>query len=198
MLFTLGITNLENPSSYLRANFFSLLFFLSKSSLNEWPRIGLILQKNNWSFILQVLTSHYVTKFFSFCLECPSYSICLVNLSSFKTLRPHSPGSLPFPNFLDIVSQLLLSCKCFSGVCVCVCVCVCVLVTQSYPTLWDPMDCSPPGSSAQGILQVRVLEWVAISFSRGSCWSRDQSRSPALQADSFPSQPPGMPLSHLY
>ena len=42
---------------------------------------------------------------------------------------------------------------------------VCVLVTQSCPTLCDPMDCSPPGSSVRGILQRRTLEWVAISFS---------------------------------
>ena len=39
---------------------------------------------------------------------------------------------------------------------------------QLYPTLCDPMDCSPPGSSVHGILQARILEWVAISFSRGS------------------------------
>ena len=42
-----------------------------------------------------------------------------------------------------------------------------VLVAQSCPTLCDPMDCSPPGSSVHGILQERVLEWVAMSFSRG-------------------------------
>ena len=41
-------------------------------------------------------------------------------------------------------------------------------VTQSCPTLCDPVDCSPPGSSVHGILQARILEWVAISFSRGS------------------------------
>ena len=45
------------------------------------------------------------------------------------------------------------------------CVCVCE-VTQSCPTLCDPMDCSLPGSSFHGILQARVLEWVAISFSQ--------------------------------
>ena len=43
-------------------------------------------------------------------------------------------------------------------------VCICVLVTQSCPTLCDPMDCSPPGSSVHGILQARTLEWVAILF----------------------------------
>ena len=41
-------------------------------------------------------------------------------------------------------------------------------VAQSCPTLCDPMDCSPPGSSVHGILQARILEWVAISFSRES------------------------------
>ena len=42
-----------------------------------------------------------------------------------------------------------------------------VLVAQECPTLYDPMDCSPPGSSVHEILQARILEWVAISFSRG-------------------------------
>ena len=46
--------------------------------------------------------------------------------------------------------------------------------TQSCPTLCNPMDCSPPGSSVHGILQARVLEWVAISFSRGSSRPRDR------------------------
>ena len=40
------------------------------------------------------------------------------------------------------------------------------LVTQSCPALFYPMDCSPPGSSVHGVLQTRILEWVAISFSR--------------------------------
>ena len=39
------------------------------------------------------------------------------------------------------------------------------LVTQSCPTLRDPIDCSLPGSSVYGVLQARILEWVAISFS---------------------------------
>ena len=41
--------------------------------------------------------------------------------------------------------------------------------------LCDPMDCSPPGSSVHGILQARVLEWVAVSFSRSSSRHRDQT-----------------------
>ena len=46
----------------------------------------------------------------------------------------------------------------------------CLLVAQLYLTLPDPMDCSPPGFSVHGIPQVRILEWVAIPFSRGSSW----------------------------
>ena len=49
-------------------------------------------------------------------------------------------------------------------------------VAQLCPTLCDPVDCSPPGSSVHGILQARVLEWVAISFSRRSSQPRDQTR----------------------
>ena len=49
-------------------------------------------------------------------------------------------------------------------------------VAQSCPTLCGPTDCSPPGSSLHGILQATILEWVAISFSRGSSRLRDQTR----------------------
>ena len=42
---------------------------------------------------------------------------------------------------------------------------------QSCPTLWDPVDCSPPGSSARGIFQARVLEWGAIAFSATFVWA---------------------------
>ena len=44
------------------------------------------------------------------------------------------------------------------------------LVTQACPTLWDPIDCSPLGSSVHGLLQTRILEWVAISFSNAWKW----------------------------
>ena len=52
--------------------------------------------------------------------------------------------------------------------------CLC-LITQSCLTLWDPLDCSPPISSVCGIFQARVLEWIAISSSKGSSQSRDQT-----------------------
>ena len=49
-------------------------------------------------------------------------------------------------------------------------------VAQSCLTLWDPTECSPPGSSVQGIFPARILEWVAISSSRGSSQPRGQTR----------------------
>ena len=58
-------------------------------------------------------------------------------------------------------------------------------VTQSCPTLCDPMDYSPPGSSVHGILQVRILEWVAISFSRGSSQPRDRTRVSCIAGRRF-------------
>ena len=53
------------------------------------------------------------------------------------------------------------------------------------------MDCSPPGFSVHRILQSRILEWVAVPFSKGSSYPRVKLWSPALQADSLPSKPPG-------
>ena len=66
-------------------------------------------------------------------------------------------------------------------------------VAQSCPTLCDPMDCSLPGSSVRGILQARVLEWVALPSSGDIPDRGTEPRSPALQADSLPSEPPGKP-----
>ena len=50
-----------------------------------------------------------------------------------------------------------------------------VKVAQSCPALCDPMDCSLLGFSVHGILQARILEWVAVPFSKGSSWPRDQT-----------------------
>ena len=63
------------------------------------------------------------------------------------------------------------------SVCVCVCVCACMHAKslQSCLTLCHPMDCSLPDPSVHGILQARILEWVAMPSSRGSSWPRDQT-----------------------
>ena len=64
-----------------------------------------------------------------------------------------------------------------------------VLVIQLCPTLCHLMDCSPPDSSVHGILQARTLGRVAIPFSRGFTDPEIEPGSPALQADSLPSEP---------
>ena len=54
-------------------------------------------------------------------------------------------------------------------------VCVCCYFSRVWSTLCDPVDCNPPGSPVHGIFPARILEWVAISFSRGSSWPRDRT-----------------------
>ena len=71
----------------------------------------------------------------------------------------------------------------------------CCLITKSCPTLCNPMDCSPPGS-VHGIFQARILELVAIYFSRESSQSRNRTVSPAWQANSFTTEPPGKPIKN--
>ena len=73
---------------------------------------------------------------------------------------------------------------------------VCAKSLQSYPTLCDPMDHSPPGSSVHGISQTRIPEWIAIPFSRRSYQPRDRTcilMSPILQEGSLTLAPPGKP-----
>ena len=60
-----------------------------------------------------------------------------------------------------------------------------VLVAQSCLTLGDPIDCSPPGSSVYGILQARTLEWVTISFSKGSSRPKDRTLVPCVTGRFF-------------
>ena len=70
------------------------------------------------------------------------------------------------------------------------------LVAQLYLILCNTMDCSPPGFSFHGIPQARILEWVAIPFSRQYLPDPGiELGSPALQADSLPSEPPGMAIN---
>ena len=78
---------------------------------------------------------------------------------------------------------------CYSGLCLCnpslslllrVHSLCCCLVAQSCPTLFNHVDCSPPGSSVHGILQAKVLEWIAVPFSRRSSQPTDQTRVSCL------------------
>ena len=67
-------------------------------------------------------------------------------------------------------------------------------VAQLFLTLYDPMDCSPPGSSVPWISQARILQWVAISPFRGSSWPGTELVSPELAGGFFTTEPPGKPI----
>ena len=106
----------------------------------------------------------------------------VLSFSSQRDVRTVSNASLRSSNILIL---LLLMITLF--------VHVCVLVAQLCPTLCNPTNCTPPGSSVHGILQARILEWVAIPFSRGSSWPRDWTQVSCITGRFFPSEPPGKP-----
>ena len=66
-----------------------------------------------------------------------------------------------------------------------------VLVAQSCPAPFNPINCSPPGSSVRGILQARMLEWVAMPFSRGPSRLRDRTQVSCIAGIFFTVEPPG-------
>ena len=68
--------------------------------------------------------------------------------------------------------------------------CAMFLVAQSSPTLYDPTDCSLPGSSVHGILQARILQWVAMPSSRGSSQPRDWTPVSCIASEFFYQQSP--------
>ena len=81
------------------------------------------------------------------------------------------------------------------------CLCVCVCVAYSHLTLCNTTDYSPPGSSVHGVSQTRILQWVAILYTRGSSQPRDQKSlslmSPALAGRFFPTVLPGKWIHEL-
>ena len=124
-----------------------------------WSAFCMILQrvpKANWIPVAQCGQSRHNIIFigFSLCLFF-SFSLCFLILLSWIT-----PTIKPLT--LKPMSLALLS--------------MCVLVAQSCPTLCSSTDHSPPGSSVHGILQARILQWVAVPFFRGSSQPRDQTQ----------------------
>ena len=83
-------------------------------------------------------------------------------------------------------------------VCVYVCVCVCVRARACMLSLFSPVDCSPPSSSVQGVSQARILEWVAMSFSRGSSRPRDWTGISCTAGGFFTAESPGKPPVAFY
>ena len=76
------------------------------------------------------------------------------------------------------------------------CMSICCLVAESCLILCDPMDCSSQGSSVHGITQTRILEWVAISFSRGSSGPKDWTCVSTLAGGFFTTEPLGSSYTH--
>ena len=79
------------------------------------------------------------------------------------------------------------------------------LVAKLCPTLCDPVDCCLPGSSVHGIFQARILDWVAISFSGGTSWPRDQTQVTCLAGSLqdcrqilYRLSHQGSPITHIY
>ena len=77
------------------------------------------------------------------------------------------------------------------------CACMCAHLLQWCPTLCDPMDCSPPGSSVHGILQAKILEWVAMPSSRDLPNPGTKHMSSALQVGSLLLSHQGSPRGAL-
>ena len=101
--------------------------------------------------------------------DCPRGLPCPAAFGTQKPCEEDWAGQLDAGHvWLTRNFQLLSESTSKLSVCVCVRVCVCM-------TLCGPMVCSPAGSSVHGILQARILEWVAMPFSRGSSPPRDQT-----------------------
>ena len=105
----------------------------------------------------------------------PSRCFCNIKLFSQSVESPSNSFQPRSCQLLSLSEVCPSSLPRRTSLCACVCVCVCMYAKslQSCLTLCDPMDCSPPGSSVHGILQARILEWVAMPFSRGSSRPRD-------------------------
>ena len=113
-------------------------------------------------------------------------------LRSLEAFSLHTRGYTP-ENCLVSILKCLWHHYTFCYVCY---VCMHANSLQLCPTLCDPIDCSPPGSSSHGVLQARILGWVSISCSRGSLWIRDQPGSPVAPAcrQFLTAEPPGKPI----
>ena len=125
---------------------------------------------NSWSVLLHYSGVIVVCWPGSTCLALAAWKQLYLIISGTHYCHYHLPAQ-NLPRFSQIPRQFC------SRICVYIhilymCV-LCAELLQSWLTLCDPMDCSPPGSSDHGILQARIQEWVAMPSSRASSWPRD-------------------------
>jgi len=118
------------------------------------------------SFTISGLTFRSLIHFefiFAYGIKCSNFILLYVAV---QFTQHHLLKRLPLPHciFLPPLPKIRHPCT------------VLCLVAQSCLTLCDPMDCSSPGSSSIGILMARILEWVAMTSSRGSCQPRDKTQ----------------------
>ena len=117
-----------------------------------------------WDFKLEISLSHEMegmltplTVHIATIANLTELILCVrhfAKYSYFKYVASFNPHSIPMSRYYAVLC----------------------LVTQSYPTLCDPMDCRLPDSSVSGIFQARIVEWVAMPSSRESAWPRDWTR----------------------
>ena len=111
-------------------------------------------------------------------LYCPRVSSLPACPTNFRLPSPYLHKRVPIYQ----ISSILLF------------MCLCAQSHQSCPTLCDPLDCSLPGSSVHGTFQARILEWIAISFSRGSS-PRDRIHVSCIAGSFFTPEPLEKPNS---
>ena len=115
-------------------------------------------------------------------------SMCLC-ISDIKSLEKNKSTS-------DKIHSSLYKFSSISFICLCLSLYL-YIIAQSCLTLCNPMDCSLTSSSVHGIFQARILEWVAIYFSKGSSQPRDRTQVSHMEEDSLLSEPPGKPFKAM-
>ena len=109
-----------------------------------------------------------------FAWHCPQF--CLLSLYyCYQRLLVSKFGSKLYDHLSHWLVQVKIDCRGYAA----------CLVSQSCPTLCNSMDCSLPGSLSMGIFQERILQWVAISSSRGSSQTRNQTQVSRIAGGSF-------------
>ena len=115
------------------------------------------------------------SKGLDFCGFCCSTEVSLWKMVLQSSLGPRLPRSAPLQVCVHVRAVALLC-----------------------PTLCDPVDYSPPGSSVHGILQARTLEWITISFSRGSFSPRNRTGVSCIASGFFTAEPPSYNWLEIY
>jgi len=147
----------------------------------------------SWTWLSNWTIPRTITKYWLHSPRCTMHPAAYLTPDTLYFLCPHPnivlpPSPLVTTSLFSVSVFVLCICICslYLWVCfffviatslLCLLDCLCVRA-QSCPTLWDPMDCNPSGSPVHGIIPARILEWqewVAISFSRESFWTRERT-----------------------